>query len=174
MPRRQRENGAQRLLAIAAGALAGAAARRLFVRALLAKLRGDLRALNAGDYRPLLAAFAEDAVLRFNDGRHRWAGEHRGKPAIERFFRDFVAAGIRGEIVELFVSGAPWRLTLIVRFDDEAHAADGTRIYRNRTLLLARTRWGKIVEQEDFYEDTERIAALDARLTELGVAPAAA
>ncbi len=106
-----------------------------------------------------------------SDGTHRWAGEHRGKPAIERFLRDFVAAGIEGEIVELFFAGAPWRLTLLVRFDDEARAPDGEQIYRNRTFLLARTRWGKIVSQQDFYEDTERISAFDARLTELGVAP---
>ena len=174
MTRCQREKGSKRLLGMGAGVLAGAAARRLFGRLLLSKLRSDVRALNAGDYRPLLAGFADDAVLRFNEGSHRWAGEHRGKAAIERFLRDFVNAGIKGEIIELFTSGAPWRMTLIVRFDDEAHAADGTRLYRNRTLLLARTRWGKIVEQEDFYEDTERIGVLDSRLTELGVMPATA
>jgi ketosteroid isomerase-like protein len=143
----------------------------IFRRLLLFKLRRDLRALNAGDYRPLLAGYAEDAVLQFNEGTHRWAGEHRGKAAIERFFQDFVAAGIEGEIVELFFAGPPWRLTLLVRFDDEARGPGGERIYRNRTFLLARTRRGKIVLQQDFYEDTERIGALDARLTELGVAP---
>jgi hypothetical protein len=62
-------------------------------------------------------------------------------------------------------------MTLAIRFDDGAHAPDGERIYRNRTFLLARARWGKIVYQQDFYEDTERIGALDARLSEFGVAP---
>ncbi len=172
MTRRKRDDGSTRLATLAAGALGAIAARRLFAAALLAKLRRDVRALNAGDYRPLLAGYADDAVLVFNDGTHRWAGEHRGKPAIERFFRDFVAAGITGEIVELFVSGPPWRMTLLVRFDDEAHGPDGEELYRNRTLLIARARWAKIVWQQDFYEDTERIGALDARLTELGVEPA--
>lgn len=37
-------------------------------------------------------------------------------------------------------------------------------------VLLVRTRWGH-VEQEDFYEDTERIATLEARLRERGVDP---
>jgi ketosteroid isomerase-like protein len=171
--RRKREDGSRRRSLIAAGALGAVAARRLFGAALLLKLRHDVRALNAGDYRPLLAGYADDAVLVFNDGGHRWAGEHRGKPAIERFLRDFVAAGITGEIIELFVTGAPWRLSLIVRFDDEAHAPDGELLYRNRTLLLARARWGKIVWQQDFYEDTGRIAAFDARLVELGVAAGA-
>jgi ketosteroid isomerase-like protein len=153
------------------GAVGAIAARRLFAAALLFKLRHDVRALNAGDYGPLLSGYTEDAVLQFNEGTHRWAGEHRGKPAIERFFQDFVAAGIEGEVVESFFAGPPWRMSLIVRFDDEARAPDGEQIYRNRTFLLARARWGKIVSQQDFYEDTERIGALDARLTELGVAP---
>ena len=32
----------------------------------------------------------------------------------------------------------------------------------------SRTRWGKIVEHEDFYEDTARLVALDQKLRELG------
>ena len=54
---------------------------------------------------------------------------------------------------------------------DQAERPDGERIYANRTVLLARTRWGRIVEQEDFYEDTGRILALEERLRELGVEP---
>jgi hypothetical protein len=153
------------------GALAAIGGRRALGWVLLAKLRSDVRALNGGDYGPLLSGYADDAVLRFNDGGHRWAGEHRGKPAIERFLQDFVGAGLQGEIIELFFSGAPWRMTLLARFDDRAVTADGELLYSNKTVLLARTRWGQIVEQEDFYEDTERIGALDARLTELGLEP---
>jgi len=80
---------------------------------LLLKLRSDVRRLNAGDYTPLLAAYADDAVLHFNDGRHRWSGDYRGKPAIERFLREFTAAGLQGEIRELWVAGPPWAVTLI-------------------------------------------------------------
>lgn len=160
-----------------AAALGGAAVlglRMLLRRALLVKLRRELRALNAGDHRPLLAGYADDAVLRFNEGRHRWAGEHHGRAGIERFLRDFVGAGLQGEVRELFMQGPPWRLALAVRFDDHAEAPDGERLYANRTVLVIRTRWGRIVEHEDFYEDTERIEAFDSRLRELGVEPAAA
>lgn len=167
-----RDRGSSRWATLALGALAATAARGLLGRAILLKLRRDVRALSAGDYRPSLAGYAEDAVLVFNEGTHRWAGEHRGREAIERFFRDFVAAGLKGEIGELLFAGPPWRMTLMVRFDDHALGPDGEEIYRNRTALLARTRWGKIVWQQDFYEDTERIGALDAKLTELGVMPA--
>jgi len=141
---------------------------------ILLKLRRDVRQLNAGNYEPILDAFAEDAVIVFNEvGEHRWAGKHRGKVAIEEFLRNFVAAGIQGEIREVFVAGPPWRMTLLVRFDDSAVAPDGTPIYENRTVLFARTRWGRIVRQEDFYEDTERIANFEAALREHGVAPVA-
>lgn len=161
-------------LPMAAAGLAGASlARGALRRIILLKLRRDVRALNAGDYGPLLAGYADDAVLRFNDAEHRWAGEHRGKPAIERFLRDFVGAGLQGEVVDLLLVGPLWRIRLAVRFDDHAHAPGGGElIYRNRTALVAQTRWGRIVWQEDFYEDTERIVALDARLSELGISPA--
>ncbi len=160
-----------RILAAGAGAGGALAARALVSRALLRKLRRDVRALGAGEVEPVLANYAPDAVLHFNDGEHRWAGEHRGKAAIALFLRNFAAAGLQGEITELFVAGPPWRLTLIARFDDHAQDSAGEEIYRNRTVVLARTRWGRIVSQEDFYEDTQRIAALEARLTELGVRP---
>jgi ketosteroid isomerase-like protein len=160
-----------KLLTAGAGACGALAARALLSRALLLKLRRDVRALNAGDIEPLLSGFAHDAVLRFNDGEHRWAGEHRGKAAIARFLREFAAAGLQGQITELFIAGPPWRMTLLARFDDHAHDPAGEEIYRNRTILLARTRWGRVVCQEDFYEDTQRILALEARLSELGVQP---
>ena len=148
-----------------AGTVLALTARALMCRVLLFKLRRDVRALNAGDIQPLLANFAQDAVMRFNDGEHRWAGEHRGKVAIAAFLQSFVDAGLQGRVSELFVSGPPWRLTLIARFDDHASDSTGAEIYRNRTILLARSHWGRIVSQEDFYEDTERIVALERRLS---------
>ena len=156
---------------VLAGAGAAFAARALLRRLLLAKFRRDVARLNAGDHAPLLAGYAPDAVLRFNPGEHRWAGVHRGKPAIERFLRNFTGAGIHGEIKDLWIGGPPWALTMVARFDNAAEAPDGTPIYANRTCLAVRTRWGRIVEHEDFYEDTGRILALEAKLRELGIAP---
>src|SRR5438874_2053480 len=49
----------------ALGAAGAVAARALLPHALHLKFDRDLRALNAGDYRPLLANYADDAVLRF-------------------------------------------------------------------------------------------------------------
>jgi hypothetical protein len=103
-------------LLVAAGAAGALAARSLLMRGLLLKFRREVRALNAGHCEPLLADYAQDAVLHFNEGAHRWAGDHRGKPAIARFLEDFVNAGIQGHISELFMAGAPWRMTLLARF----------------------------------------------------------
>lgn len=78
---------------------------------------------------------------------------------------------MQGEIKQIAVSGAPWALTMLIRFDDHADGPDGTRLYANRTVLVLRTKWGKVVDHEDFYVDTQRILELDRKLTELGVAP---
>jgi ketosteroid isomerase-like protein len=141
-------------------------------RLLLAKFRQSVAALNQGDWKPLLDGFAEDAVLHFNDAPHRWAGEHRGRVQIEAFLQDFVGAGLQGEIKDFWISGPPWALTGIARFDDRAVGPDGEELYSNQTLILVHTKWGKVVEQRDFYVDTERITEFDRKLTELGIEPA--
>lgn len=154
-----------------AGAGLAVAARVLLRRALLVKFERDVRALNAGASEPLLASYADDAVLRFHAGEHRWSGPHRGRAEIAGFLREFTRAGLQGQIRELFVAGPPWRLTLIARFDDRATLPGGEQLYANRTVLVVRTRRGRIVDQDVFYEDTERLAAFDVRLRELGIEP---
>lgn len=150
------------------GVAAALGARAMVRRLLLRQFERNLESLNAGDYRPLLANYAEHAVLHFNDGPHRWAGEHRGRAAIERFLQEFVGAGLKGQIRALWIGGPPWAMTMAVRFDDEARA-DGERLYANRVAMVIRTRWGRIVEQEDFYEDSGRILAFEQSLREHGI-----
>lgn len=151
------------------GACLATAGRAVVPRLLLLKFTRDVAKLNAGDHTSLLAAYADDFVLHFSEGDHRWSGDWIGKSGMDRFLQNFTAAKIQGEIRQIAISGPLWALTLWARFDDHADAPDGSRIYQNRTALVLRTRWGKIVEQEDFYADTERIAAFDRKLTELGV-----
>lgn len=156
-------------LSVFAGVAATVAVRAALPHLLRVKLSRDVARLNAGDYRPLLAGFADDAVLHFHHGPHRFSGRHVGKAGIERFLANFVAAGLHGELGRLWLSGPPWALQLCVRFDDSAHGPNGEQIYANRTVLWARTRWGKILEQRDFFEDTTRITDLETTLRELGV-----
>ena len=75
------------------GVAAAFGARALMHRVLLAQFQRNLAALNAGDYPPLLANYADDAVLHFNDGPHRWAGEHRGKAGSSASFRSSSGRG---------------------------------------------------------------------------------
>ncbi|QGK69607.1 hypothetical protein GIY23_08825 [Allosaccharopolyspora coralli] len=154
-------------LAVVAGGALALGARAALPHLIARKVRSDLDKLNAGDHRPMLAAYADDAILRFPVGDHRWSGEHRGKTAIERFLREFTAAGLFGEITELHASGPPWRMTLLARFDDHALGPRGQRLYDNRAVLLGRLRWGKIVEHEDFFADTGPLETLERRLREL-------
>ncbi len=60
-------------------------------------------------------------------------------------------------------------MEICVRFDDTARAPNGEQIYANRTVIWARTRWGKIIEQRDFYEETGRILDFDTELRELDI-----
>ena len=158
------------LLGILIGIVLILALRILLIRVLLMKFRRDVAVLNTGDFRPLLKSYAEDAVIVFTDGDHRWTGTHSGKAEIEAFLTEFVRANIQGSIKEVYLGGWVWNMTMIARFDDQAFAPGSTeKIYENRTVLVINTRWGKIIRQEDFYVDTVRMVAFDKRLTELGI-----
>jgi len=151
------------------GGVLALAARAALPRLLLLKFAPSVEKLNAGDHTALLDAYADDFVLHFHDGPHRWRGDWVGKAGMDAFLQNFTAAGIKGEIVGMATSGPLWALTMWVRFDDHADAPDGTRLYENSTVLVLRTRWFKVVEQHDFYVDTQEIVDFDRRLAERGV-----
>jgi ketosteroid isomerase-like protein len=125
-------------------------------------IRRNVRSLARGNPGPLLAGYADDAVLVF-PGRSSWGGEHRGKAAIAEFLRRFIDAGLVGEVQEILVNGPPWRTSVCVLFTDKAMDDSGKVIYENRSVLYGRAVWGKIVYQEDF-EDTHKVEAFDAYL----------
>jgi ketosteroid isomerase-like protein len=127
-------------------------------------IRRNIEALNAGDLGPVLAGFADDAVLVF-PGHSSWGQVYRGKTAIEGFVRRFAQARLVGTPHEILVNGPPWRTAVCVVFSDHATDGAGAIVYRNRAVLFARARWGKIVYQEDFL-DTQKVEAFDAFLTE--------
>src|SRR4051812_47543320 len=93
-----------------------------------------------------------------------WGGEHRGKPAIERFLRRFLTAGLSGRSEDILVNCSPWRTRIAVVFVDRAFEADRTDVYANRAVLYAFARCGRITRQEDF-EDTQKVEAFDAGCT---------
>jgi ketosteroid isomerase-like protein len=125
-------------------------------------IRRNVKALRAGDPGPLMAGYAEDAVLVF-PGSTVWSGEHRGKPAIAAFMRRFVDQGLVGEAHDILVNGPPWRTTICVLFTVEAADSAGNVVYENRAVLFARAAWGKITYHEDF-EDTQKASDFEAYL----------
>lgn len=135
-------------------------------------IRRNIARLNAGDPGPALAMFAEDAALCF-PGDNSWSTQfrpaalgrraavtHRGRSEIEAFLHRYVGTGMQMVVDDILVNGPPWDLRAAVRVHHWIAAEGGDR-YNNRAVLFVRTRWGRIVEQED-YEDTVRVAAFDA------------
>ncbi len=121
--------------------------------------------LNSGDIRLLMRTVASDALLVF-PGESSFAGEHRGKPAIEAWLKRFVELGPRFVIHDVAVTGPPWNMRVCFRFSDRI-AIPGGGEYNNEGMEYLRMRWGRIREQR-VYLDTERVAELDARLAAAG------
>lgn len=72
------------------------------------------------------------------------------------------ATGIFMHVDDILVNGPPWNTRIAVRGHHWVAAPNGEDDYHNRAVLFATTRWGKIINQED-YEDTVRVADFDAR-----------
>ena len=125
-------------------------------------VRHNVRALNRGDMGPLLAGYAHEATLVF-PGRSSWAGQYRGRSAIESFLVRFVGVGLVGDVLEILVNGPPWRTSVVVLFADRACDPEGTVVYDNRVILYCRVVWGKVIYQEDFL-DTQKVEAFDEYL----------
>ena len=134
-------------------------------------MRRNIAALNRGDYAPVLAMFADDATLRF-PGANTWSQQfreqhsgrqavptHRGRDEIEAFLRRYVDHGIQMEIEEILVNGPPWNMRAAAVVHDWIPGDEGDR-YANRAVLFVRSKWGKILAQEDF-EDCERVTAYE-------------
>jgi ketosteroid isomerase-like protein len=129
-------------------------------------IRRNVAALRSGDPGPLLAGYAEHALLVF-PGPTVWSGEYRGKEAIAGFLRRFLDDGIVGEAHDILVNGPPWRTTVCVLFTAQAKDAEGNLVYDNRAILFGRAKWGKIYYQEDF-EDTHKSQAFAEHLERTG------
>ena len=138
-------------------------------------IKRNIQRLNAGDFAPTIAMFADDATLSF-PGDNSWSNmirpvqtgreafvTHRGPDELRRFLQRYVDQRIHMVVDDILVNGPPWNTRAAVRVHHWVVGADGTDVYANRAVLFANTRWGKIRAQED-YEDTERVAAFDQTL----------
>jgi ketosteroid isomerase-like protein len=146
----------------------------VYKMAVRSMIRRNINALNQGRYQPALAMFAADGELAF-PGDNSWARQfrapqpgrhvcasHRGRDEIETFLRSYTDHHIQMVIEDILVNGPPWNTRVAVRAHVWATGPDGDEeVYTNRAVIMARTSWGRIRQQED-YEDTERAAAYSA------------
>jgi ketosteroid isomerase-like protein len=126
-------------------------ARKLLIR--------NLEALNRGDVGPILRMETDEVHFHF-PGSSSWAADTVGKAQVEAWLKRMVATGLQHRADEVVVSGPPWRMSLVLRGTDHFEEPDGTPVYDNRYVIWARTRWGRIYDNE-VYEDTERSLAFD-------------
>jgi ketosteroid isomerase-like protein len=138
-------------------------------------IKRNIAKLNTGDYGPALAMYTDDATLTF-PGDNSWATmfgphergraavpTHRGRAEIEAFLRRYTEHGIQMVVDDILVNGPPWRARAAVRCHDWIPGDHGGDVYDNRAVMWVQTRWGRIVEHED-YEDTQRTTAYDDHL----------
>jgi hypothetical protein len=139
----------------------GPAAYRATVRKLFER---NIRRVNAGDPGPLFSTYAPDVRFVF-PGQNSWAGDYRGREAVEGFVNRFVDVGIQLEPSGIVVDGPPWSTRACLRYTARFTAPGGEQVYANRGVLFARMSWGRLKYYE-VNEDTERVAEFDAWLAE--------
>jgi hypothetical protein len=130
----------------------------------------NLERLNAGDLGPTMRMDAKDVHMVF-PGNSSWATDLHGKDEHKRWLERFVAAGLQIFADEVVSVGFLWNQTVCIRGHDYARSPAGETIYENRYVIWAKLRWGLLKDYE-IYEDTQKTGALDAWLTEHGIAPA--
>ena len=146
----------------------------MYKTAIRALLRHSIKKLNSGDYSLLLKFAHSNFELAF-PGNNSWATmfephlsgrerhvTHRGIQQGSAFAARFVEHGIQFRIEDILVNGPPWNTRIAVRIVSFIATPGGPDEYNNRAVLYQEIRWGRLVRWED-YEDTERVAAWDAR-----------
>ena len=146
----------------------------VYKTAIRALLRHSIKKLNAGDYSLLLKLAHPDFELAF-PGNNSWATmfvphvsgrerhvTHRGIEQGSSFAQRFVDHGIQFQVEDILVNGPPWNTRIAVRIVSFIPSTRGPDEYNNRAVLYQEIRWGRLVRWED-YEDTQRVAAWDAR-----------
>src|SRR3984957_1994097 len=100
-----------------------------------------MRRIRAGDIRPALLLDARDVTLTF-PGDSSWAGVHRGKPAVKRWLRRFVAVGLQIYLDEVVATGFPWKTTVCIRGSIYLRDDSGSVVYDNRYVIWGHLAWG--------------------------------
>jgi ketosteroid isomerase-like protein len=139
-------------------------------------MRYSIKKLNTGDASMMLKLASDDFALAF-PGNNSWSTmfrphaiqrerheTHRGITEGRAFADRFTEQGVQFTIEDILVNGPPWNTRIALRVQSFIPASEGggPDEYNNRAIALLEVKWGRLVKWED-YEDTERVAAWDAR-----------
>jgi hypothetical protein len=96
---------------------------------------------------------------------------HRGLDECRAFAQRFVDQRIQFSIEDILVNGPPWNLRVALRVHSFVECIGQPDQYNNRAVAILEINWVRIVRWED-YEDTERVAAWDTKMSPASAAPA--
>jgi ketosteroid isomerase-like protein len=116
-----------------------------------------------GDYSLVMRLMGEGVRFVF-PGSSAFAADLTGKAGLEQWLRRFVAMRPRYEILDVMVSGPPWKTRVGVRMRDEIGED-----YSNEGMHYLLMRWGK-VSYDRVFIDTEAVAAFVQRHPEVAAA----
>jgi ketosteroid isomerase-like protein len=125
------------------------------------------------NYDEVLKALAPNVSHHFA-GDHALGGTRHDTEALRRWFDRLgaVLPNIRFEVKDVWVSGWPWRTTVIIRWVATATLVNGDP-YVNPGVHIIAMRWGKVYSL-DVFEDSQAVAAGLAKQAEAGIQDAAA
>jgi len=141
------------------------------------EVRGVWKALDAGDYEPVLKGFAREFRYENIAADHALGGTFTTREQMAQHFALMfrVFPDLHFTVRNILVSGWPGATSVIVDVGIAGTLADGTP-YENELVQQMTLRWGKVTEVRALLDNVRARAALD-RLAETGVldpAPVAA
>jgi ketosteroid isomerase-like protein len=139
------------------------------------RILGAWAHLNRADYPYVLAQLAPHFAHEFV-GDHALGGVRHSRAAMAAWFQRLfrLLPGVRFAVTDVLVRGGPWRTRVVALVAVEAPLAGaGHPPYRNEVAQTIDLRWGRITRIRNL-EDTQRLAAVLARLGAAGVAEATA
>src|SRR5579883_11073 len=131
------------------------------------------QSLNQGDYETVLKRVSPTITYAFS-GSHVLGGTRHSIEAMRQWFERLyrLSPGLKFDIKNISVSGAPWNTMIVVEWVDVAKLADGSD-YVKQGVHLIKMRWGKAVDIHA-YLVTQKVQAMCERLAEAGFAPTVA
>lgn len=123
--------------------------------------------ISQANFDAVLKLFAPDIHFTFV-GEHTMGGDWRDRSIVKQWFNRVhrLFPDLHLTPLSIRVSGWPWDVTAITRFEVRATLPDGSP-YRNQGMQILRIRLGKIVE-DYLIEDTQLLAAALDQIAQSG------